>query len=48
MGILSSDGKVVGVTVVSKGLQGASLVVLPVGPSVALFVDGVGSVPEKT
>jgi len=35
---------VVGVTVVSKGGQVPSLVVLPVGPSVAFFVDDVGSV----
>ena len=35
----------VGVTVVSKGWQVPSLVVLPVGPSVAFFVDDVGSVP---
>ena len=35
----------VGVTVVSKGWQVPSLVVLPVGPSVFFFVDDVGSVP---
>ena len=45
MGILLSGGRVVGVTVVSKGWQVASLVVLPVGPSVFFFVDDVGSVP---
>ena len=35
----------VGVTVVSKGWQVPSLVVLPVGPSFAFFVDDLGSVP---
>ena len=48
MGILLSDGRVVGVTVVSKGWQVLacmpSAVVLLVGPSVA-FVDDVDSVP---
>ena len=45
MGILLSGGRVVGATVVSKGWQVPSLVVLPVGPSFAFFVDDVGSVP---